>query len=1046
MKRKITLLSFVAIFVALLTLSVNAITIKEFSSDSTFKPVSYSTHKSISSVTLYGNADYLCMKAYSEKNNSELFCLDIYSDSKYKNPVSTYSNTFKVGTKYDNILFDLTGFESGTYYAMAYVKKKPSLSYYETQLKKDPETEVKFKIVINRKGSSDIKNAKVVMYGYENTENGPTIYWYNLPKAKGYYIYRKDGDSYKKIATVKTNKGNFGQYTDKTYKGKNATKYYKIKAYSGSTVSGYSKNNVKAVIVKTPTVKVQAVYGDRIKVTWSSVGVKNAEYTVYRATGKNGEWQKVDWTTDRYFYDSRIIDDIKNNTAYYYTVIATTSNAVSGYDTDGVGIRFFYAPGLENTSATKDGVTVTWKKITGATSYEIYRRANKNDDWVKIGTSKTTSYTDETIDEATVYYYTVKAKKGNSVGSYSNSGICGGYFQAPSVNDITELENGYPVITWSEAKNCDKYVVYRKAVDGTQWEKIASTKELRYTDTDNSLESGKEYYYTVKGVCTVDDSTSIYSDMDETGKSVYYYGKIRNLAPAVAEKGISLLWDEIAGVEKYNIYRKTEGQDFELIGTAAEPGYNDLTAEKDIAYIYKVTYFIGEEEMTIYGAETKAQLKDNSIKLSDEECFTVTNRNYYIVKIKDADPFALYSFYLKTDEGMKLYLQSKTTDGSFMVMNVPDVLEAEFIVTAVMEDGTVYGFDSAESFKLYYCKPESHTVNSNQTQGNIEISWSAVDGADKYYVYKQDKLIATVENATEYIDTDIKEGTLYTYSIAVVIDHCLIDCYYKVHGCIMEAPEVKTEVKENYVRVTWDVTYAKGEVLRRKEGETTWTKLATRTNEFYDDNTVEDSQIYYYTVRPYHEWYGYGRYDETGVKVCYMKPVELSKLEVSGSKIIVEWPKKDVAESYKLYRKASGDSKWSLIKTYDKDDELRYEDTDIYSGAKYNYGVVAISETSKSARVAKGILYLAPVKLVSAKAGSKGITVKFENLGKTDSYVVYRKTKSTDWKKIATLNSTASSYTDTSVKSGTKYTYTVAQIRSSYVGPYDTKGVSATAK
>ncbi|MBQ7295787.1 MAG: hypothetical protein IJW86_06300 [Clostridia bacterium] len=262
----------------------------------------------------------------------------------------------------------------------------------------------------------------------------------------------------------------------------------------------------------------------------------------------------------------------------------------------------------------------------------------------------------------------------------------------------------------------------------------------------------------------------------------------------------------------------------------------------------------------------------------------------------------------------------------------------------------------------------------------------------------------------------------------------------------MKVPEVKAEVKENYVSISWDDSFVYDDVLRRKEGETTWTKLARVSNGLYHDNTAEDSQVYYYTVRPNDERFGYGRYDETGVKVCYMEPVKFSKLEVSGSKIIVEWLQKDVADSYKLYRKASGDSKWSLIKTYNKDDELRYEDTNIYSGAKYNYGVVAIRGTSKSVRVAQSVLYLAPVKLVSAKAGTKGITVKFENLGKTDAYVVYRKTKSTAWKKIAILNSAASSYTDTSVKSGTKYTYTVAQTRSSYVGPYDTKGVSATAK
>ena len=463
MKKKITLVSLVAMFIALLTLSVSAITIKEFSSNSTYKPVSYSTHKSVSSVTLYGNADYLCMKAYSEKNSTELFCLELYSDSKYKNPVASYSNTFKVGTKYDDILFDLTGFESGTYYALAYVKKQPSLSYYEGQLKKDTSTEVKFKIVIDRKGSSDIKNAKLVMYAYENTENGPTIYWYNQPKAKGYYIYRKDGDTYKKIATVKTNKGNIGQYTDKSFKDKNGTKYYKIKAYSGSTVSAFSKNNIKAVILKTPKVTVETIADDNVKISWSSVGVKNAKYYVYRAKGKNGEWEKITWTSNTYFCDSTSNHNkIKNNTLYYYTIIAETSNAISGHDVSGVAVRFLKVPTLKTAVPDKDSITITWNSVSGAENYEIYRRPTPNDEWVKIGTSTATSYTDQTIKESTVYFYTVKAAKGKYVGSYAGTGLCSGSFPAPEVNDITEFQNGYPVITWSQPASFNKYEVFRR--------------------------------------------------------------------------------------------------------------------------------------------------------------------------------------------------------------------------------------------------------------------------------------------------------------------------------------------------------------------------------------------------------------------------------------------------------------------------------------------------------------------------------------------------------------------------------------------------------
>lgn len=1057
MKKKITLLSLVAIFIALLTLSVNAITIKEFSSDSTYKPVSYSTHKSVSSVTLYGNADYLCMKAYSEKNSTELFCLDIYSDSKYKNPVSMYSNTFKVGTKYDNILFDLTGFESGTYYAMAYVKKQPALSYYDGYLKKDPATEVKFKIIIDRKGSSDIKNSKLVMFAYENTEEGPTVYWYNQPKAKGYYIYRKEGDTYKKIATLKTNKGNFGQYTDKSLKGKNGTKYYKIKAYSGSTVSGFSKNYVKAVIIKTPTVKAQTVYNDRVEVTWSSVGVKNATYYVYRAKGKNGEWENLGSTTNTYYYDSIYSSNaLKNNVTYYYTVIAETSNAVSGHDVSGVAVRFLQSPKLKTAVAAKDGITITWDKRNGAEAYEVYRRTNPDNAWEKIGTtdSATYTYTDTTANESTVYFYTVKATKGNYVGSYINRGLCTAYFPAPVVNEITEYQSEYPIITWSEVANCNRYAIYRKEAGSSEWKEIAKTDTTTYTDTSASLESGKEYFYTVKGICNYsynseefeDYYLDLYSEMDETGKSAVFYGILKGLTPVIAEQGISLKWDKTAGAGKYNIYRKGDTEEFVLIGTTEDTSYGDLTALKDIAYTYKVTYFVGDKEMTTYSAETNAQLKDNILRLTDDERIKESNCNYYTVKIQDCDPFAKYSVYLKTEDGLKLNSSSIASDGTLHITKPSeDITQAEFIITAVMEDGTIYGFEGAESFLLYYRNFEGTTINSNQQKSQIELSWPAVEGADKYYVYRTNELIATVEDGTEYIDTNVEDDKHYSYKIGIVIDNCVIIEQYRALGYIIKTPVVKAEIKEGYVNLSWDNQNATFEVLRRKEGETNWTKLNSQYGYTYADKAVEDSQVYYYTVRPKHDTYGYGKYDETGVRVCFMKPVILSKLETSGSKIIVEWPEKKAAEAYKLYRKAYGDSKWTLIKTLDKD-TLSYEDSDIISGTRYYYGVIATSGTSKSVREGKGILYLAPVKLVSAKATTNGITVKFENLGKTDSYVIYRKTKSTAWKKIATLSSTASSYTDKSVKSGTKYTYTVGQVRSSIVGPYDTKGLSATAK
>ncbi len=82
----------------------------------------------------------------------------------------------------------------------------------------------------------------------------------------------------------------------------------------------------------------------------------------------------------------------------------------------------------------------------------------------------------------------------------------------------------------------------------------------------------------------------------------------------------------------------------------------------------------------------------------------------------------------------------------------------------------------------------------------------------------------------------------------------------------------------------------------------------------------------------------------------------------------------------------------------------------------------------------------APV-LKSVSNVKAGIKVSFKKVaGATGKYRVYRKTSGTSWKKIADV--TGSSYTDTAVKVGTKYTYTVKLITSKETSPYDTKGLS----
>jgi fibronectin type 3 domain-containing protein len=63
-------------------------------------------------------------------------------------------------------------------------------------------------------------------------------------------------------------------------------------------------------------------------------------------------------------------------------------------------------------TAKKSGKTValSWKKVTGATGYIVYRSTSKNGTYTKVGTTTSLKYTDKKgLKKGKTYYYKVRA-------------------------------------------------------------------------------------------------------------------------------------------------------------------------------------------------------------------------------------------------------------------------------------------------------------------------------------------------------------------------------------------------------------------------------------------------------------------------------------------------------------------------------------------------------------------------------------------------------------------------------------------------------------
>ena len=78
-----------------------------------------------------------------------------------------------------------------------------------------------------------------------------------------------------------------------------------------------------------------------------------------------------------------------------------------------VGKPALEKPQMKSLNQTLIGVNVTWKKLSGAEGYEVYRATSANGSYSKIATVRDQDYWDVLIANKKTYYYKVRAYQGS---------------------------------------------------------------------------------------------------------------------------------------------------------------------------------------------------------------------------------------------------------------------------------------------------------------------------------------------------------------------------------------------------------------------------------------------------------------------------------------------------------------------------------------------------------------------------------------------------------------------------------------------------------
>jgi len=169
-----------------------------------------------------------------------------------------------------------------------------------------------------------------------------------------------------------------------------------------------------------PVLKASPVTGTGNRLAWTSAAYSGG-YEIYRAESAAGPFNRIAVISSGNTL-SYTDSTCSRGKTYYYRIrsyVTAGSSKSYGAYSSAASSRYFARLGRPSVKLSKIGtrsVKIKWKKISGATGYQIYRATKKNGRYKRIKTLKGSSkisYTNKKLKRHKRYYYKVRAYRLN---------------------------------------------------------------------------------------------------------------------------------------------------------------------------------------------------------------------------------------------------------------------------------------------------------------------------------------------------------------------------------------------------------------------------------------------------------------------------------------------------------------------------------------------------------------------------------------------------------------------------------------------------------
>lgn len=423
----------------------------------------------------------------------------------------------------------------------------------------------------------------------------------------------------------------------------------------------------------------------------------------------------------------------------------------------------------------------------------------------------------------------------------------------PTVKASNVTSTGKIRLTWAKVDGAVKYEIYRASSENGTYARKYTTTGTQYTNT--GAKAGETYYYYVMAI----------GEDGETAKSAVVSRSCTLAQPAmkignVASTGkIRLTWEAVEGAVKYEVYRAdSKDGEYTLKYTTTGTAYTNTGAKSGESYYYKVMAIAEDPAYNSAFSVAKVRTCDLPRPTATVSNDAATGR--IVVKWERVNGANGYYVYRATSEDGSYYVQSNIITGtSYTDTTAKPGVKYYYKVKAAASDSAA---DSANSVvKARVCDLAQPEINVGlNSKGKPRVTWTAIEGAAKYEIYRSTSLNGTYKRiytttSTQFNNSGAAEGVTYYYKVRAVHTNSSGNSAFSVAKCAaapLEAPEVSiTLSSKGKPKLSWDkvegaVQY---EVYRSENPNANYTRVYTTTGSGYTNTGAKAGTTYYYKVK-----------------------------------------------------------------------------------------------------------------------------------------------------------------------------------------------------